>query len=113
MNPLAGIVAGKTLSKNGVTEFVILEATEKIGGRIRSHEFAGLTIELGANWVEGVNGEKINPIWPLAKEVNLRTFLSDTSNISSNIYDMSYVLSSCTNTNFNSIKLDKGLKIHI
>ncbi|CAM6104229.1 unnamed protein product [Calypogeia fissa] len=85
-------MAGKTLSENGVKNFVILEASEKIGGRIRSDEFAGLTVELGANWVEGVNGEKINPIWPLAMEVNLRTFLSDTSNISSNIYDISGAL---------------------
>lgn len=74
-----------------MTNFVILEATDKIGGRIRSDNFAGVKVELGANWVEGVNGEQINPIWPLVQEVNLRTFLSDTSNISSNIFDISYV----------------------
>jgi len=35
---MAGIAAAKTLDENGVTNFVILEACEEFGGRMRSAE---------------------------------------------------------------------------
>lgn len=82
----AGITAGKTLSEQGVKNILFLEATDRIGGRMRRGEFAGETIELGATWVEGVNGPEVNPIWTLAQDIKLRTFFSDYSNVSTNIY---------------------------
>ncbi|CAM6097244.1 unnamed protein product [Calypogeia fissa] len=82
-----GIQAGRTLTEGGVTNFVIVEATGKIGGRIRDAPFAGLNIELGANWVEGVNGKYLNPVVTLAHEVKLRTFTSLFENATNNIYD--------------------------
>ena len=45
----------QTLSDNGVTNFVILEARDEIGGRMRVADFAGVEIELGANWIQGVD----------------------------------------------------------
>ncbi|KAL2634584.1 hypothetical protein R1flu_006063 [Riccia fluitans] len=86
---MSGITAGKTLTANGITNFIILEATDKVGGRIRNSDFAGYEVELGANWVEGVNGEQLNPVWTLAQQVKLRTSLSDFSNLSSNVYTAS------------------------
>eukprot|EP00250_Pteridium_aquilinum_P019454 c24437_g1_i2 orf=485-1246(-) len=83
---MSGIMAAKSLAKHGVEDFIILEATEKIGGRMRKTDFAGVSVELGANWVEGVAGKEVNPIWRLAKEFNLRTFYSDYDNITSNFY---------------------------
>ncbi|KAL3682117.1 hypothetical protein R1sor_000139 [Riccia sorocarpa] len=83
----AGLSAGKTLSEGGITDFVILEATERIGGRIRNAEFARLKVELGANWIEGVNGEKENPVYTLANEVNLKYSDALYDNVSQNIYD--------------------------
>ena len=50
---MAGITAGNILHKNGINKFLILEARDRIGGRIRSEKFAGDVIELGANWVHG------------------------------------------------------------
>ncbi|XP_077995017.1 uncharacterized protein LOC144448614 [Glandiceps talaboti] len=47
----AGIAAGKTLSDAGVTSFLIVEGSDRIGGRVRSAKFGGVTVELGANWV--------------------------------------------------------------
>jgi len=47
---------------------------------------AEYAVELGANWVEGVGGKVMNPIWPLAKKYKLQTFKSDWSNLSYNIY---------------------------
>ncbi|EFJ23956.1 hypothetical protein SELMODRAFT_442708 [Selaginella moellendorffii] len=81
---MSGIMAAKTLADSGVTDFLILEATEKIWVRMRSQKFRGINVELGANWVEGVNGAKTNPIWELARLHNLRTFFSGW-NITDNI----------------------------
>lgn len=46
--------------------FVLLEGSERIGGRIRSVEFDGQTLEEGANWVQGAS--PTNPIYRLAIE---------------------------------------------
>jgi polyamine oxidase len=86
---LVGISAGKRLSEAGITDFVILEATDRIGGRIHKTKFAGVNVESGANWVEGVNGDEMNPIWSMANGtggLNLRTFRSDFDHLSSNTY---------------------------
>ncbi|GJN30561.1 hypothetical protein PR202_gb18874 [Eleusine coracana subsp. coracana] len=61
---MSGISAGKRLSDAGITDLLILEATDHIGGRMHKQNFAGINVEVGANWVEGVNGDKMNPIWP-------------------------------------------------
>lgn len=66
---MSGITAAKTLHENGIEDFIILEGSERIGGRMRCTEFAGTVIELGANWVQGI---KNNPIWDLAKKYNLQ-----------------------------------------
>ncbi|GLJ36650.1 hypothetical protein SUGI_0737340 [Cryptomeria japonica] len=85
---ISGIMAAKTLSEKGVTDFIILEATNRIGGRMHKESVGGYTIEMGANWVEGVgSSENVNPIWTLANKYKLRTFKSNWDNISNNIYD--------------------------
>lgn len=65
---------------------LILEATDRIGGRIRNTNFAGINVEVGANWVEGVNGPEVNPIWEMANRLNLTRFYSDYDHLSSNTY---------------------------
>ncbi|KAL8028588.1 hypothetical protein ABFX02_14G170400 [Erythranthe guttata] len=84
---ISGITAAKVLAENGVDDFVILEAAERIGGRIKKEEFGGVTVELGAGWIAGVGGKEVNPVWELARECNLRTCFSDYSNARYNIYD--------------------------
>ncbi|KAM0830209.1 hypothetical protein ACQ4PT_066338 [Festuca glaucescens] len=86
---MSGISAGKRLSEAGITDFVILEATDRMGGRIHKSEFARVNVEIGANWVEGVNGDEMNPIWNMANGtggLNLRTFRSDFDHLASNTY---------------------------
>uniref|UniRef100_A0ACD5UKN0 Uncharacterized protein n=1 Tax=Avena sativa TaxID=4498 RepID=A0ACD5UKN0_AVESA len=86
---MSGISAGKRLSEAGITDFVILEATHRIGGRIHNTKFAGVNVEMGANWVEGVNGDEMNPIWTMANGtggLNLTTFRSDFDHLASNTY---------------------------
>lgn len=75
---------------------MILEATDRIGGRIRKEEFGGLNVETGAGWIQGVGGKRSNPVWELATQTGLRTCYSDYSNARFNIYDQRYVpLSIC------------------
>lgn len=50
---VAGIAAAQQLTKAGITNYLIVEAHEELGGRMRSYDFAGTNIELGCNWVEG------------------------------------------------------------
>ncbi|KAJ6834499.1 polyamine oxidase-like [Iris pallida] len=83
---MSGISSAKILSDAGIKDILILEATDRIGGRIHKTEFGGLSVEKGANWVEGVNGDQLNPILTMAEELRLRRVQSDYSNISSNTY---------------------------
>ena len=81
---MAGISAGKTLSDNGITSFLILEGGDDIGGRVKETQFGGVTVELGANWIQGLfsNGSmEKNPLWLLKTQFELR------GNISNN-YDL-------------------------
>ncbi|KAL0283315.1 UNVERIFIED_CONTAM: Polyamine oxidase 1 [Sesamum angustifolium] len=84
-----GITAAKVLAENGVEDVLILEAADRIGGRIRKEQFGGVTVELGAGWIAGVGGKQPNPVWELARQSNLRTCFSDYSNARYNIYDHS------------------------
>ncbi|KAI3873411.1 hypothetical protein MKW98_008063 [Papaver atlanticum] len=83
---MSGMTAAKTLSDAGIKNILILEATNRIGGRIRKTNFAGVPVEVGASWVEGVNGEQVNPIWTLVNKICLRTFYSDFDQVANHTY---------------------------
>ncbi|XP_021890814.1 polyamine oxidase 1, partial [Carica papaya] len=86
---ISGVSAAKVLAENGIDDVVILEATDRIGGRIRKEDFCGVSVELGAGWIAGVGGKEANPVWELASQSGLRTCFSDYSNARYNIYDRS------------------------
>ena len=94
-------MAAKILADSGVGDFLILEAADRIGGRLMKHEFGGLTVEGGAGWVAGVGGHKMNPIWELANKHSLRTCYSDYSNAAFNIYDSRYKSKRTDNYQYN------------
>ena len=75
---LAGITAAKTLQDKGITDFLVLEAQDYIGGRIKQVPFAGMNIEEGANWIHFVEENK-NPLNPLRAKYNLTGHLSNYS----------------------------------
>ncbi|KAG0522886.1 hypothetical protein BDA96_07G076300 [Sorghum bicolor] len=86
---MSGISAAKRLSDAGITDLLILEATDHIGGRMHKKNFAGINVEVGANWVEGVNSNrgKMNPIWPIVNStLKLRNFRSDFDYLAQNVY---------------------------
>lgn len=75
---ISGIAAAKTLSDMGIEDFVILEGTDRIGGRMRKRTFQGTTIEMGANWIQGVKGnpiERLKEICGLQGKVENRSFV--------------------------------------
>ena len=63
---MAGISAARTLEVNGVTDFLVLEATDRVGGRIREYDGpVEPPIEVGANWIHGLDPDDPlhHPIW--------------------------------------------------
>jgi polyamine oxidase len=88
----AGISAGKRLWDAGIRDLLILEATDRVGGRMHKHNFGGINVEIGANWVEGIGGDKMNPIWPMVNStLKLRNFPSDFDSVVGNVYKEKYV----------------------
>lgn len=65
----AGLSAAHHLVQNGFSNVIVLEATNRIGGRIHTVEFGDGIIELGANWIHGTGKE--NSMYTLAKEKGL------------------------------------------
>src|SRR6266702_685604 len=80
---VAGIIAARTLAAQGITDFLIVEARDELGGRMRSTTFGApnhqLTVELGANWIHGTQegDHAANPIFELALKHGLKTIESD------------------------------------
>lgn len=64
----AGIAAACRLLENGEQNFVILEASDKIGGRICTENFGKNVVDLGAQWVHGESG---NIVFELASKHGL------------------------------------------
>ncbi|KAG6844510.1 hypothetical protein H0H87_006335 [Tephrocybe sp. NHM501043] len=76
---VTGVIAARTFHEKGINDFLILEARNEIGGRLRSKTFAGKTIELGANWIQGAQPADgpANPILTLARKHKLKTQFND------------------------------------
>ncbi|KAK0497798.1 amine oxidase [Armillaria luteobubalina] len=76
---VTGVIAARTLHERGIDNFVIVEACDELGGRMKSHTFAGYTIELGANWVQGTQTGTgpANPIFELALKHNVTLQYND------------------------------------
>ncbi|XP_066139168.1 uncharacterized protein [Euwallacea fornicatus] len=64
----AGIAAATKLISHGFSNVVVLEAENRIGGRIHSIPFEGTTVELGAQWIHGEEG---NAIYDMVKDLGL------------------------------------------
>ncbi|XP_052771740.1 spermine oxidase-like [Mya arenaria] len=62
---ISGISAAEFMAKNGFTDFKILEASNRTGGRIWTYELdgKGINVEMGANWIHGIER---NPIFQIA-----------------------------------------------
>ncbi len=77
---IAGLSAAKILKKNGLS-VIVVEARERLGGRIWTNNALGLPLDLGASWIHGVNN---NPIKALADQFQIKT--TSTNYNASQIY---------------------------
>lgn len=88
----AGIAAAKLLQANQ-TDFIVLEARDRIGGRTHSATLAsGAQVDLGAQWI----GPTQQLIWQWVKETNTETY--ETYDIGKNILSYKNKTSTYTGT---------------
>lgn len=83
---ISGLAAAKKLKANGFN-VTILEAQEKVGGRLRTNRSLGVPFDEGASWIHGING---NPLTNLALEAGMETNFSDDESLV--CYDINGVL---------------------
>ncbi len=70
---IAGISAARVLKAKGY-RVLILEARNRIGGRIWTDNTLGTPLDLGASWIHGITN---NPIKQLADQFKLKTLKTD------------------------------------
>ena len=82
---MTGVAAANRLAELGITDFVILEAQDQLGGRMRTAEIApGVNVNVGATWIHGVDPAepRLHPIFDLAERCGgLSGIYSDFDNI--------------------------------
>lgn len=76
----AGITAAKALHDKGISDFLVLEGQDYIGGRMKQSPFADMKVELGANWIQFAD-EEDNPLIPLRNKHNLTGHLSNFTDV--------------------------------
>jgi monoamine oxidase len=70
---IAGLSAAVTLAEAGA-EVIVLEARDRVGGRIFTDRSLGVPVEHGANFIHGFNG---NPVADLSTEARTTPFFVD------------------------------------
>ncbi|MCA9943263.1 MAG: FAD-dependent oxidoreductase [Anaerolineales bacterium] len=73
---MAGIMAARTLHDAGYS-VTILEARDRLGGRTHTDDSLGSSVDLGAAWIHGPNG---NPLTPLAEQLGVGSGQTDFLN---------------------------------
>jgi len=71
---ISGLSAASHLASRGVSQFKLLEARNRLGGRIMTFQIGQTRTELGANWIHGVLG---NPLYELAVQNGLLKSVPD------------------------------------
>ncbi|KAJ8126897.1 hypothetical protein O1611_g6738 [Lasiodiplodia mahajangana] len=77
---LAGLRCSEVLVSRGI-DTTILEARDRIGGRVHQEDLVGRLVDMGPSWVHGAND---NPIIGRAKEANTTVCSLDDSSL---VYD--------------------------
>lgn len=74
---ISGLAAAQELRREGF-KVTIIEAQDRVGGRLRTDRSLGLAFDEGASWIHGPKG---NPITDLAAEAGMKTFLTDDDSL--------------------------------
>ena len=75
---VAGLAAARELTLAGRTVAVV-EASDRVGGRVRTDRDLGVAFDLGASWIHGTTG---NPLTELAQQAGATHHELDFSNVS-------------------------------
>lgn len=70
---ISGLAAAKKLKETGF-RVKVLEAQDRIGGRLRTNRSLGIAFDEGASWIHGIDK---NPITTLAQEAGMTTAFTD------------------------------------
>lgn len=85
---ISGLAAAKKLKEKGFN-VIVLEAQDKVGGRLRTNRSLGVAFDEGASWIHGTTG---NPITTLSQQAGMNTAFTDDDSRKS--YDIGGVLRS-------------------
>ncbi len=57
------------LQEGGINDILILEGNDEVGGRVSSVEFGGVTVSLGATWIQGIDPAhpELHPTYQIAQ----------------------------------------------
>ena len=82
---IAGLAAAAELRAAGLDNVVVLEARDRIGGRICTSRIGGYApVDLGASWIHGIVG---NPIAKIAAENDIQMLPTNYGNASIHFHD--------------------------
>lgn len=66
---MSGVTAARMLADAG-TDVIVLEARDRVGGRMHTDRTAGFPVDLGASWVHGIEG---SALWDLVQALDIPT----------------------------------------
>ncbi len=74
---ISGLAAARKLKQNGFN-VTVLEAQERVGGRLRTDRTLGVAFDEGASWIHGTKG---NPLTTLAVQSGMTTAFTDDDSL--------------------------------
>src|SRR5258708_8134183 len=74
---VAGLMAAKSLQSHG-RAVTVIDARDRIGGRVWTADLGGTPVDLGAQWIEGING---NPVAEFCRREKIKTVRSNEDSI--------------------------------
>lgn len=66
---MSGVTAARMLADAG-EDVVVLEARDRVGGRMHTDRASGFPVDLGASWVHGIDD---SPLWDLVQKLGVPT----------------------------------------